>query len=308
MAHAQLPWWIAGPLLGLCVVAMRWLMNERLGVVGAWSDLVDAAATRRRIGPFGWMLLGIVAGGALFALIAGGPDFHGYGWLTDTFSGTGGTVLIVAILLGCGLLIGLGAKIAGGCTVGQRPQRQRDGLPGEPRRDGDVLRDGDRRDRRQRGAEVSTRVAAALIGVVFGVVLSWSGMTSPEVIREGLLFQDAYLFLFFGGAVSTAFAGLWILRRRAPRALLTGERVAWETVKPERRHVAGSVLFGIGWGVSGACPGPIATQLGQGIAWGVPTTVGLVLGIVLFRRLQARAAGEPATSVIPSPMAADATA
>ncbi len=132
---------------------------------------------------------------------------------------------------------------------------------------------------------MSTRVAGGLIGVVFGVALSWSGMTSPEVIREGLLFEDAYLFLFFGGAVTTAFAGLWILRRRAPRAPLTGERVEWETVKPERRHVAGSVLFGIGWGVSGACPGPIATQLGQGIAWGIPTTVGLVLAIVLFRRL-----------------------
>jgi uncharacterized protein len=160
---------------------------------------------------------------------------------------------------------------------------------------------------------MSTRVAGALIGVVFGVVLSWSGMTSPEVIRQGLLFQSSYLFLFFGAAVSTSFVGLWILRRRAPHALLTGERVGWEPVRPERRHVAGSLLFGIGWGVAGACPGPIATQLGQGIAWGVPTTVGLVLGIVLFRRLQARTTathrkGTPAASVIPSPVAADATA
>jgi uncharacterized membrane protein YedE/YeeE len=74
--------------------------------------------------------------------------------------------------------------------------------------------------------------------------------------------------------------------------------------------VAGSLLFGIGWGVTGACPGPIATQLGQGIAWGVPTTAGLVLGIVLFRRLQARTpsrAGRVA-AVIPSPVATDATA
>ncbi|HVF78718.1 MAG TPA: DUF6691 family protein [Solirubrobacteraceae bacterium] len=91
-----------------------------------------------------------------------------------------------------------------------------------------------------------TRIAGFLIGIVFGVVLSWSGMTSPEVIREGLLFEDAYLFLFFGGAVSTAFAGLWLLKRRAPRALLTGEPVQWETMRPERRHVVGSVLFGIG--------------------------------------------------------------
>jgi uncharacterized membrane protein YedE/YeeE len=159
---------------------------------------------------------------------------------------------------------------------------------------------------------MSTRIAGALIGVVFGVVLSWSGMTSPEIIRQGLLFQSSYLFLFFAGAMLTAFTGLRILRRRAPRAVLTGEPVAWETVKPERRHVAGSVLFGIGWGVSGACPGPIATQIGQGIVWGVPTTVGLIFGILLFRRLQARAQAEPertrAASVIPSPIAADATA
>ena len=159
---------------------------------------------------------------------------------------------------------------------------------------------------------MSTRVAAAIIGIVFGVVLSWSGMTSPEIIREGLLFQSPYLFEFFAAAMFTAVAGLAILRRRAPKALLTGERVQWETIKPERRHVAGSALFGIGWGVSGACPGPIATQLGQGILWGVPTTIGLIGGILLFNRLQARARSEPgrapAATVIPSPVAADASA
>ncbi|MEA2150029.1 MAG: uncharacterized protein QOD69_1859 [Solirubrobacteraceae bacterium] len=159
---------------------------------------------------------------------------------------------------------------------------------------------------------MATRIAGALIGVVFGVVLSWSGMTSPEIIRQGLLFQSSYLFLFFFGAVATSFVGLRLLKAKAPPALLTGETVRWEPVRPERRHVVGSLLFGVGWGVSGACPGPIATQLGQGIVWGVPTTVGLVLGIVLFRRLQARALTDPrrapAASVMPSPVAADATA
>jgi uncharacterized membrane protein YedE/YeeE len=119
MLHSQLPWWIGGPILGLCVVAMRWLMNERLGVMGAWSDVVDTVAARRlSFGPFGWMLLGLVAGAAAFALLAGGPDFHGYGWLTATFTGTGGTLLVVGILFACGVLIGLGTMIAGGCTSG----------------------------------------------------------------------------------------------------------------------------------------------------------------------------------------------
>jgi uncharacterized membrane protein YedE/YeeE len=119
MLHSQLPWWIAGPMLGLCVVAMRWLMNERLGVMGAWSDVVDNVAARRlSFGPFGWMLFGLIAGGTIFALVAGGQDFHGYGWLTDTFGGTSGALLVIGILFACGVLIGLGTKIAGGCTAG----------------------------------------------------------------------------------------------------------------------------------------------------------------------------------------------
>ena len=158
---------------------------------------------------------------------------------------------------------------------------------------------------------MSTRAAAAVIGIVFGVVLSWSGVMSPQVIRAGLLFEEAYLFALFAAAVGTAFVGLRILRRRAPRALLTGERVAWEPVTPERRHVAGSVLFGIGWAISGACPGPIATQLGQGIAWAIPTTVGLIAGLVVFRRVQARAQrgalDARAGALIPSRTAADVT-
>jgi uncharacterized membrane protein YedE/YeeE len=119
MLHSQLPWWIAGPLLGLCVVAMRWLMNERLGVMGGWTDVLATVSQKRvSFGPFGWMLIGLIAGGTMFGLAAGGPDFHGYGWLTETFTGPSGTLIIVGLLLGAGVLIGLGTKIAGGCTSG----------------------------------------------------------------------------------------------------------------------------------------------------------------------------------------------
>jgi uncharacterized membrane protein YedE/YeeE len=109
-------------------------------------------------------------------------------------------------------------------------------------------------------------------------------MTSPEVLREGLLFRDAYLMLFFASALATAFVGLRVLRLVQARALLTGEPVAWTTLRPERRHVAGSVLFGVGWAVADVCPGPIAAQLGQGVAWSLATTGGLVLGVWLFLR------------------------
>jgi uncharacterized membrane protein YedE/YeeE len=128
------------------------------------------------------------------------------------------------------------------------------------------------------------RFAALVIGFVFGLALSWSGMTNPDVLRDGLLFRDSYLFLFFISALLTAFIGLRVLKVLQARAVLTGEPVSWTTVAPERRRVLGSVLFGIGWAVADACPGPIAAQVGQGVFWSLATAAGVVLGVWVFLR------------------------
>jgi hypothetical protein len=118
MLHHQLPWFVGGPVLGLCVVALRLLINERLGVTGAWADVVERVSARSlAFGTRGWLLLGLLAGAVVFALVAGGPDFHGYGWLTATFHGNA-RWLIPPILALAGVLIGYGARTAGGCTSG----------------------------------------------------------------------------------------------------------------------------------------------------------------------------------------------
>lgn len=145
----------------------------------------------------------------------------------------------------------------------------------------------------------SQRLAGAALGLVFGFVLCWSGMASPAVIREALLFEDAYLFLFFGAAVVTATAGLQLVRRLRPRAVLTGQAVAWSGERPGRRHVAGALVFGTGWGITNVCPGPVATQVGQGIGWGVVLMAGVVLGVWLYQREGARET-EPARDAPPA--------
>jgi uncharacterized protein len=118
MLHDQLAWYVAGPVLGLCVVAVRLLFNARLGVTGGFSELVGKLSRgSARFDWRGWFAIGIFIGGGLFALAAGGPDFHGYGWLTDAFTGSS-RVWIVPILFAAGVLIGYGAKLAGGCTSG----------------------------------------------------------------------------------------------------------------------------------------------------------------------------------------------
>jgi len=143
------------------------------------------------------------------------------------------------------------------------------------------------------------RAVGAAVGVVFGVTLSWTGMTSPEVIRSALLFEKAYLFLFFGSAVATAFVGLRILRAVRERAVITGDRVAWFIERPQRRHLVGSVIFGVGWAICDACPGPIFTQLGQGVAWSLFTIAGVAIGVRLH-------AARVATAPAPAPAGAAA--
>jgi uncharacterized protein len=110
------PWFVTGPLIGLCVVGLLALINRRLGVLGGFSAVVERATGRT--GSLGWrgaFLLGVVGGGLLFALLAGSfGDGGGYGWLSRTFDGA----LVGPILVVAGVLIGFGAKTAGGCTSG----------------------------------------------------------------------------------------------------------------------------------------------------------------------------------------------
>lgn len=119
MFDERLAWYVAGPLLGLCVVACRALFNGRLGVTGGFSEIV-AKLPRRSLDLDwrGWFAIGVFLGGTLFLLLSGGPTFHGYGWLTRAFHGFGGGVAIVVILFVAGVLIGYGSKLSGGCTSG----------------------------------------------------------------------------------------------------------------------------------------------------------------------------------------------
>jgi uncharacterized protein len=147
---------------------------------------------------------------------------------------------------------------------------------------------------------MSSRLAGLGVGLVFGVTLCWSGLASPVVIRQALLFEDSYLYFLFASAVLVAGVGLALLRRGERRALLTGAPLRWTPERPARRHIVGAAVFGLGWGIADACPGPIAAQVGQGIAWGLFTFAGVVIGVYLFVR-QDHPETEPATDVSVAP-------
>jgi len=113
------PWYVAGPLIGLIVVGLRWAANKHFGALGAWLDL-RSWALRPSSGP-SWRVLffaGAVIGGFLSAMAAGGGLTPSLAYSTID-AAVGSSLAVKATLLaGAGVLMGVGASTAGGCTSG----------------------------------------------------------------------------------------------------------------------------------------------------------------------------------------------
>lgn len=112
---AQLPWWLAGPGMGLCVVALYGLANRRLGVSGAWLAAVVAPVERWR--GEGWrveFLAALIAGAATAGVLGSATRLTGYPVLSHVLP----PVILFPLLAGGGLALGYGARWAGGCTSG----------------------------------------------------------------------------------------------------------------------------------------------------------------------------------------------
>lgn len=121
------------------------------------------------------------------------------------------------------------------------------------------------------------RIAALALGIVTGFVVAWARLTDPNTFRRMLSLDSPRVYLLMTAAVAVAFFGARLLRGR--RTLLTGERIDWRNARPTRSHVIGSVLFGIGWGLTDACPGPTAAQLGGGRVLALAVAAGIVAGV-----------------------------
>lgn len=100
-------------------------------------------------------------------------------------------------------------------------------------------------------------------GGLFGFGLALSTMVSPEVVLDFLTGRDMGLLLVLGGAVAVTF----IAYRLAPRLMrkpLAGEAFLAHPSVMSARTLGGAALFGVGWGLSGVCPGPAMAGLGAG--------------------------------------------
>jgi uncharacterized protein len=111
----DLPWYIVGPLLGLCPVALYAVANKHLGASAAYSQMARALVGRTTESWRAYYFLGLVIGAVAAAILQGGPRFHlGYQFIYGWMPLWGA----VGVLLASGLAMGYGARWAGGCTSG----------------------------------------------------------------------------------------------------------------------------------------------------------------------------------------------
>jgi len=133
-------------------------------------------------------------------------------------------------------------------------------------------------------------LTAFLSGLIFGAGLVVSKMVQPAKVLGFLDIAGAWdpsLALVMVGAIIAA-AGAFVIAKRRPKSALGLDTRLPENRRIDKRLVGGSIVFGIGWGLAGLCPGPALVDLGTGQAKAVAFFVALIVGMCFYEWAEIR--------------------
>lgn len=120
-----------------------------------------------------------------------------------------------------------------------------------------------------------------LVGMVFGIVLIKSEVISWFRIERMFHFEEAHVYLVMGSAIVVGALSLLLLKRFQLKSL-QGEAIKIKEKPFQKGVILGGLLFGMGWAITGACPGPIYAQLGAGEPLALLTFAGAFIGSYLY--------------------------
>ncbi|MDM0065041.1 YeeE/YedE family protein [Variovorax sp. J31P207] len=133
-------------------------------------------------------------------------------------------------------------------------------------------------------------LASLLSGLVFGLGLIVSGMADPAKVLGFLDLAgpwDPSLAFVMAGAIAVGTVAFMVAKRRAASLLGAPMRLPSSRLI-DRRLVGGSLLFGVGWGIAGFCPGPALVSLGMGEVKAVVFVAAMLAGMAVFELLELR--------------------
>ena len=125
-------------------------------------------------------------------------------------------------------------------------------------------------------------------GTLFGIILLKSEVVSWYRIQEMFRFQSFHMYGVIGSAVLVAFVSLWLIKRFKLRTFSGDEIVFSPKPKMYKANLLGGSIFGLGWAMTGACPGPIMALIGAGFSGFGVVLLSAILGTFVYGRIKHR--------------------
>ncbi|MDY0089034.1 MAG: YeeE/YedE thiosulfate transporter family protein [Flavobacteriaceae bacterium] len=121
-----------------------------------------------------------------------------------------------------------------------------------------------------------------IAGILLGIVLTKSEAVSWYRIHEMFRFESFHMFGIIMVAILTGIVGMQIIKRKNVKDILGYPIILPEKEKGFTRYIVGGIFFGLGWGLVGACPGPIFVLLGTGVYSIAIVLLGALVGTFLY--------------------------
>ncbi|HXC06436.1 MAG TPA: DUF6691 family protein [Bacteroidia bacterium] len=120
-----------------------------------------------------------------------------------------------------------------------------------------------------------------LLGFIFGIILIKAEVISWFRIQEMFRFQSFQMYGIIGSAIAVGMISLLLIKRFKIRSM-DGEEIKPEGKKLNKGTVIGGLIFGLGWAMTGACPGPIYALIGSGVGVGIVILLSALLGTFVY--------------------------
>ena len=124
-----------------------------------------------------------------------------------------------------------------------------------------------------------------MIGTYFGIVLTKSEVVKWERVHNMFLFKEAHMYLIIGMGVFVAMISMLLIKKLGIKTV-KGDPIKYQPKPFHTGVILGGMLFGAGWAITGACPGPIYAQIGGGAWIALFTLAGGLIGMYLYALLK----------------------
>ena len=125
----------------------------------------------------------------------------------------------------------------------------------------------------------------AIVGILFGIVFVKAEVISWFRIQEMFRFQSFHMFGIIGSAIVVGMLSVMIIKRFNIRTI-SGETVQIRPKDFSKGHIYGGLIFGMGWAITGACPGPLFAQIGTGATVVIITLLSAIAGTWVYGKFK----------------------